>query len=174
MNNEKYYNDRFVKSSILEIVREMHFDDFKPDYIAGLKRGGLVPGVMLSHYLKVPFYSIGTDESNLWMAEEAFGCVDEEQRGTINSRWDISFRKNILIIDDINDTGNTFKHIINDWQSGCFPKEQSVWNTVWHKNVKFAALIENDNSDFFTDYAGHHINKAEQPEWCVFPWERWW
>jgi len=168
-----YYSDEFVKGGVLEIVRQMYDKNYRPDYIVGLTRGGLIPGVMLSHYLNIPFYALDPAESNLWMAEEAFGSVSLEEQELIKSRWDVSKRKNILIIDDINDTGNTFKHIIKDWRSGCFPKE-AAWDSVWHRNVKFAVLIENQSSDFDADFVGLEINKAENPEWCVFPWEDWW
>lgn len=172
-SEEKLYDESFVKTALLEIVRQMYNTDYKPDYIVGLKRGGLVPGVMLSHYLDIPFYSLDPDESNCWMSEDAFGYIPLEEQEIVKSRWDISYRKNILIIDDINDTGKTFKDVIEDWQGTCMPKE-SAWNSVWHNNVKFASLIENEDSDFFVDYVGHTINKLEKPEWCVFPWERWW
>lgn len=155
MTNQKFYDDNFVKSAVLEIARNIYIDDFKPDYIVGLSRGGLIPGVLLSHYLDVPFHPLGHDESNLWMAEDAFGT------------------KRILIIDDINDTGHTFKELTEDWQSGVY-SDSSYWDTVWHHKVKFAALIHNEASEFESDYRGHTINKAENPEWCVFPWERWW
>lgn len=173
MDKQMYYNDEFVKGAILEIVRQIYTANYRPDYIVGLKRGGLVPAVMLSHYLDIPLHTLDPEESNLWMAEDAFGYVPMEDQEVIKSRWDISYKKNILIIDDINDSGNTFKNIVKDWQSGCLPKE-SAWNTVWHNNVRFAVLIENQASEFDSDFAGHQINKVEKPEWCVFPWENWW
>ena len=173
MDKQMYYNDEFVKGAILEIVRQIYTANYRPDYIVGLKRGGLVPAVMLSHYLDIPLHTLDPEESNLWMAEDAFGYVPMEDQEVIKSRWDISYKKNILIIDDINDSGNTFKNIVKDWQSGCLPKE-SAWNTVWHNNVRFAVLIENQASDFDCDFVGHEINKVENPEWCVFPWESWW
>ena len=173
MDKQMYYNDEFVKGAILEIVRQIYTANYRPDYIVGLKRGGLVPGVMLSHYLNIPFHTLDPEESNLWMAEDAFGYVPMVDQEVIKSRWDISYKKNILIIDDINDSGNTFKNIVKDWQSGCLPKE-SAWNTVWHNNVRFAVLIENQASEFDCDFVGHEINKVENPEWCVFPWESWW
>lgn len=174
MDKQMYYTDEFVKGGVLEIVRQMYTADYRPDYIVGLTRGGLIPGVMLSHYLNIPFYALDPAESNLWMAEDAFGTVPSEEQETYKSRWDVSMRKNILIVDDINDTGNTFKNIVSDWQSGCLPKEQTAWASVWHKNVRFAVLIENQASEFETDFVGLAINKAENPEWCVFPWEDWW
>jgi xanthine phosphoribosyltransferase len=173
MDKQMYYNDEFVKGAILEIVRQIYTANYRPDYIVGLKRGGLVPAVMLSHYLDIPLHTLDPEESNLWMAEDAFGYVPMEDQEVIKSRWDISYKKNILIIDDINDSGNTFKNIVKDWQSGCLPKE-SAWNTVWHNNVRFAVLIENQASEFDCDFVGHEINKVENPEWCVFPWESWW
>ena len=173
MDKQIYYNDEFVKGAILEIVRQIYTANYRPDYIVGLKRGGLVPAVMLSHYLDIPLHTLDPEESNLWMAEEAFGYVPAEDQEVIKSRWDISYKKNILIIDDINDSGNTFKNIVKDWQGGCLPKE-SAWNTVWHNNVRFAVLIENQASEFDCDFVGHEINKVEKPEWCVFPWESWW
>lgn len=152
-NIEKYYDDAFVKTAVLDIARQMYADNFRPEYIVGLTRGGLVPGVMLSHYLDIPFHALNSGESNLWMAEDACG------------------RKKILVIDDINDTGATIKTLKADWASSC---PQTGLNHVFGHTVKFATLIENEASKETVDYAGTAINKAERPEWCVFPWESWW
>jgi hypoxanthine phosphoribosyltransferase len=171
---EVFYTPSQVNSYLLTIASQMYKADFRPDYIVGMTRGGLIPAVKLSHYLDIPMYALDPRESNLWMAEEAFGYVPLEEQEVIKSRWDISYKKNILIIDDINDTGKTFKNLVEDWRSGCLPREDSAWNSVWHNNVKFAALIENQASDFDADFVGLEINKLENPEWCVFPWENWW
>ena len=71
----------------------------------------------------------------------------------------------ILIVDDINDTGATFKWIRDDWNID-LDSEKS--------NVKFAALIDNIPSEFVVEYNGVEINKEENPEWIVFPYEEWW
>jgi hypoxanthine phosphoribosyltransferase len=88
---------------------------------------------------------------------------------------DVDRRKNILIVDDINDTGATFNWILNDWPSGCFPNETS-WNTVWDNNVKFAVLVDNlaSKCERKMDFWGMEINKAEDNVWVDFPWEDWW
>jgi len=159
MTNQKFYDDNFVKSAVLEIARQMQIQNFRPHYIVGLSRGGLIPGVLLSHYIDKPFHPLEHDESNCWMSEDAFGYHADPL--------------NILVIDDINDTGKTFTNLAEDWKTNCLPGNER-WNNVWHNSVKFAALIHNEASTFETDYHGHTINKAENPEWCVFPWERWW
>jgi xanthine phosphoribosyltransferase len=170
MSTKVYYKESTIRAWLHEIIRAMHRDGWRPDYIVGLTRGGLVPAVMLSHYLEVPMETLKVSlrdggengcESNLWMAEEAFG-------------HDMDEPKKILIVDDINDTGATLNWIREDWPSGCFP-DNPKWDTVWGNNVRTAVLINNEASEFKTvDYVGMSINKMEEPVWCVFPWEEWW
>jgi len=180
---------------ISKIGREIHVSQWKPDYIVGLTRGGLIPAVMLSHYLNVPMYTLSVSlrdndlgpESNLWMAEDALGPQSRERfvedendiAGVLSSATDLLENagtfKNILIVDDINDTGATFNWIMQDWASGCFPEDPS-WEEVWNNNVKFAVLVDNlaSNCKVKMDYNGIEINKAENDVWVDFPWEDWW
>jgi hypoxanthine phosphoribosyltransferase len=158
---EVFYTAKQINGFLLNINKQIVQDNFRPDYIIGITRGGLVPAIKLSHYLDVPMYALSEEESNLWMA------IDEKGASVPTKR------KNILIIDDINDTGTTLNNLKNDWQSGCMP-HNGAWNDVWHRNVKFAVLIDNEASAFNSDYQGATINKFENPEWCVFPWENWW
>lgn len=176
-----YYKESTIKAWVHEIIRGMQKDNWQPDYVVGLTRGGLVPAAMLSHYLDVPMETLKVSlrdsnngpESNLWMAEEAFGYVPKEEQ--ILADFDYSLHaKNILIVDDINDTGATLNWIREDWQSSCLP-DHDRWNNVFGNNVRFAVLINNEASDFKDiDYVGLNINKLEEPIWCVFPWEEWW
>ena len=173
-----------VKNAVQEILRQMHLDNFRPNYVVGITRGGLLPAKMISHYLKVPMYTLDVSlrdnvqegpESNLWMPCDAFGYIDEEERAITKSRWDVSKRKKILIVEDINDSGATLNWIKQDWQAGCFPDESS-WETVWNETVKFATLINNESSSFDdVDYFADTINRIETPDlWVDFPWESWW
>lgn len=158
-----------VESQVQDLCRQLHKDNWRPDYIVGLTRGGLIPATMISHYTGTPMNTLsvslrdgGEAESNLWMAEDAFGYEKDPV--------------NILIVDDINDSGDTLNWIRNDWQSGCMPKDPK-WNTgVWGHNVRIAVLYDNLASKSVTSvsYSAVEINKRERPEWIVFPWESWW
>jgi xanthine phosphoribosyltransferase len=156
-------NEKF-KGLVATICREIAADDWKPDYIVGLTRGGLLPAVMISHYLNVPMQSLdvglrdgGSCVSNLSMAEDAFDG------------------KNILIVDDINDQGSTLNWIMNDWPSGCFPDDER-WERVWNNNVRFAVIVDNLSSQCSVgmNYWGMEVNKAENDVWIEFPYEEWW
>ena len=148
-----------------DIAMSMYKDNWRPDYIVGITRGGLVPAVMLSHMTGIPMHTLcvqlateGLDEnteSNCWMAEDAFGYEKEP--------------KNILIIDDINRGGDAMEWIMKDWQSGCLPNDER-WDQIWHNNVRFASLLSNPNSIVDTDYWSAEFSDEEE-NWIEFPWE---
>ena len=167
--NKIYYTWRDVEHHTQEILRQICSDSWRPDYVVGLTRGGLVPANLISQYLgcrmetlKVSLRDDTECESNLWMAEDAFGHEMDQP-------------KRILIVDDINDTGATLNYIREDWPSGCFP-DNPRWTEVWGSNVRVAVLVDNESSksEIPVSYSAVDINKAEQDSWIVFPWEQWW
>lgn len=176
--NKKYFSHTDLENFTQEILRQMHKEAWVPDYVVGLTRGGLIPAVYISHYFDIPMYTLKVSlrdnpdtESNLWLAEEAFGYTGDNDAVVSNA----NARKNILIVDDINDTGNTLNWIIDDWQRSCLPHAPN-WVDVWGQNVKFAVLVDNLSSKFKrkVNYCGTEIDKENDPSWIVFPYEEWW
>jgi hypoxanthine phosphoribosyltransferase len=185
--NKLILNDQKKNALISKICRDIALSGWRPNYIVGLTRGGLIPAVMISHYLNVPMHTLNISlrdgnvgpESNLWMAEDAFGNPNNTVDFMLEDPtklFEEDTTKQILIVDDINDTGATFNWIMEDWPSGCFP-DDPVWeNDVWNNNVKFAVLVDNlsSNCKVKMDFVGMEINKAENDVWVDFPWEDWW
>lgn len=175
---KKYYTWDNIEQAADKIILQMYNDNWRPDYIVGITRGGLPLALVLSHKLKCRMETLKVKlrdcvddescETNCWMADDAFGVeVDDELRSNSSPEK----RKKILIVDDINDTGATFNWIKQDWQSSCLPDDKS-WNDVWHNNVRFAVMTENLSSEFQgVDYCWHEVNKAEEDVWLCYPWE---
>lgn len=162
--NKLIINNTEYKGLVNDICRNIALEDWTPDYIVGITRGGLLPAVMISQYFNIKMNSLdislrdgGDCVSNLGMAEDAY-------KG-----------KKILIVDDINDTGATINWIMEDWPSGCFPGD-SIWNEIWGDNVRFAVVVDNlaSQSRVKMNYVGIEVNKAEKDVWIEFPYEEWW
>jgi len=178
---KRYVSDINIREYVNRISLQMYKDNWRPDYIVGLTRGGLIPAVYMSHTLDIPMETLkvalrdGTGgESNGWMAEDAFGYImaSSVPRPKNEPTTDPNLRKNILIIDDINDTGATLDWIIQDWQGSNLP-DDPAWADVWGNNVRFAVLFDNLSSKFSrkVNYSAVEINKAEEDVWIVYPWE---
>jgi xanthine phosphoribosyltransferase len=166
--NKLIIDDKMFKGLVANICRDISNDGWRPDYVVGITRGGLPAATMISHYfdvrmeaLKVSLRDSDTGpESNLWMAEDAYGYG--------------GVKKKILIVDDINDSGATLEWIINDWKSSCLPNDPE-WNNIWSDNVRFAVVVNNSGSKFlYNTYNGMEINKSEKDVWVEFPYENWW
>ena len=132
MVNKHFYTWSDIEKMCVSIVNQMYTDNWKPDYIVGITRGGNVPATIISNMtsirceaLKVSLRDDSCEsESNAWMAEDAFN------------------NKNILIVDDINDTGATFNWIASDWPKSCMPNDDK-WFRTFGNNVRFATLTDN-------------------------------
>lgn len=172
MTDKNYLSWKDVECAVNDIAVQLYKNDWRPDYIVGIHSGGSIPAVMLGKMLGIKTYSLdvrlrdgeGECESNLWMSEEAIGyggmgCLEDE-------------KAKILIVDDINDSGATYKWIKEDWKSSCLPSLEE-WNTVFGDTVRFAVLVNNLGSSEMADYYSMEINKAEKDSWIVFPWEEW-
>ena len=172
-----------LRNYVADICRQIVNSGWKPDMVVGITRGGALPAVMISHYFNIPMHPLKIslrdgDESvsDCGLSENAFGYVSTDERvNGFNQNWCESRQKNILVVDDINDSGATIDWLINDWQSACLPNS-TRWRDVWNKNVRFATIVDNLSSkcQVKIDYTALVINKEAHHVWYNFPYENWW
>ena len=138
-----------MRRDVNTLCREILLDKFNPDVIVGLSRGGLTPGVMMSHWMEKPFKSIKASLRDFPEWEDYLPRKTDER---------------VLIVDDICDSGETFHKIrehINE------RKENGV-------DVRFATLWWNNECNFEPHYYVNEIAKDTTQTWIHFCWENWW
>jgi hypoxanthine phosphoribosyltransferase len=145
---KSYFSNLEMRNALLQIEDQMVHSNWMPTLILGINRGGCVPGVYLSHRLKIEHMVLDIRLRD-HKAQPDLSVITKQY----------AFQKKILVIDDINDTGATFKYINEHFGRP--------------ERVKFAALVDNTPSDIKVDFKGYTIDKSKNPAWIVFPWEDW-
>lgn len=150
----EYLSDEEMNRYYKEVLRQMHTAQYLPDVIVCPMRGGVDMGIKLSNYLEVPVKALH------WQTRDG-------EETNVNQLLEIveqNIGKNILIVDDICDTGKTLVDIYTYLAEG----------DGTNYNVSFATAINNVECDFQPTWCGREISRSDDTQWFVFPWEKWW
>ena len=123
-------------------------------HIIGISRGGCIPATIISHKLDIPMIPITIstrDHAKEMIPEFPVG------HGTGDPWID---RYKFLVVDDINDTGHTFKRV------------REIMRHRGARYTEYAVLIDNEPSEFDVDWWAQKIDKSKDPAWIVYPWEQ--
>ena len=91
-----WYKWNEMRRDVNTLCREILLDGFNPEVIVGLSRGGLTPGVMMSHWMQKPFKPVNASLRDFPEWEDYLPKKTDER---------------VLIVDDICDSGETFDRI---------------------------------------------------------------
>jgi len=149
----RYRYDSFT-GDVIDLARKIQLSNWLPDYVVGIARGGLVPATYLAQWFNVPMRTIYCSFRDSPSEKIDIQSIDQ----------DLSFGKNLLIVDDIVDSGDSFKQI------------REVLDSIEHRpeQVRTAALWLNTDQPEDIDYAVREISRVENQSWIVFPWENFW
>ncbi|MGC8600888.1 MAG: phosphoribosyltransferase [Thermoprotei archaeon] len=138
------WEDVMILSS--KIAKVITSRSFKFDAVVGISRGGIIPARIISDMLLVKdFYVYGV---------KYYSGINERDEVKVVQRPEGNFKnKNILIVDDIIDTGKTIALVKRELESEV-------------ASVKVAALFKKPWSEVEPDFYGDVTDK-----WVVFPWE---
>jgi len=146
-----------ISKLINKIANEVK-NDFNPDVIIAIQRGGFIPAVYLSHLLNVrdirPLNIIRTKDDKV-MSEKIIPIIKNKM--VLNGIRG----KNVLIVDDIVGSGESLKIV------------QKIILSKKPKEIKKAIILINEinlnktKDKPIVNYIGKRI-KA----WAIFPWEK--
>jgi hypoxanthine phosphoribosyltransferase len=131
-----------------KVAIKMRADNYKPDFMVGLARGGWVLSRVLCDYLGI--------KDLVSLKVEHWGVTaTPDGKAKIKYPIDIDLSgRHVVVVDDITDTGESMKVAIE------------YIKTLNPKTVKTAALRNINGSSFTPDYYGDEITWR----WVVFPW----
>ena len=146
--NYNYFYDEYYQDMVKLVER---FKNISDPHVVSIYRGSLPMGVHLSNALKCPMSIVkyqsrdGKDEKAEWILNLIH---DESLRKTPR------FYPHLIVVDDIYDTGKTFRAVLNLSEFENNP------------NYNCIALFGNENDDK-VNYLHEQLYR-----WIVFPWER--
>lgn len=143
--------DSFV-ADLQTLAGAIAADDWRPDFLVGIGRGGLVPAAFLSHRTGLAMLSV--DHSS--KVHEFADALLERLAERMNAG------ERILFVDDINDSGATIRHL----------RDAIARHAARPEEARVAVLIDNIRSAARVDYSARTIDRAETKDWFVFPWEQ--
>jgi uncharacterized protein len=133
---------------LLDIAQKIQSQNYLPDIIVGISRGGLVPARILTDLLETPQLA--------FIQVEFYTDIQQTLQKPILKQTlttQVSFKK-ALIVDDIADTGESLKLAKTHLQ------QQSA------SQVKTATLYQKPQSTITPDFY-----EKQTTSWVVFPWE---
>lgn len=137
-----------IQVACLHIYDNMRDIGFKPNAIIGLLRGGVIPARMFSDFFDImmDFYAIDV---------KLYTGIGKKNDQPIIKPFHIDIRgKNILVIDDIWDSGKTMEAVLEELKG---------------ENVTTATLYWKESAKGKPNY---YYETAKDNEWIVFPWEK--
>ncbi len=132
------------------LSRKIKSSGYKPDIVVAIGRGGYVPARVVCDFLSI------MDLTGIGVRH--WGAAEKKESAKITAPLNMKIKnKNVLVIDDLTDTGETMDVVVK------YLKRQSP------KNIKTGVLEHKKVSFFVPDYFAHKIVKWR---WITYPWAR--
>jgi hypoxanthine phosphoribosyltransferase len=143
-------NWEYIYGLCREVSNQVKADDFEPEVVVALARGGWFAGRCLCDFL-------GLDDLTSLKMEHYVGAAEKTGEPTVRYPMPEGSveGKDVLVIDDIADTGGSIRRA-NEYVGDRDPG-----------GVRTATLQLLETSEFEPDYVGERL---EEWSWIVYPW----
>lgn len=150
MRNSKFFSPNLddIYEALLDVCNQIRKSGVKIDVIIGISRGGLVPARFLSDLLSI-------DRIEIVRAEYYAGVMKRMEKPTIHFPSNLDVKGlNILVVDDVADTGDTIIEI------------EKELNRMGANRILKATLYVKPWNKAKIDFYHQMVDK-----WIIFPWE---
>jgi hypoxanthine phosphoribosyltransferase len=138
-----------IYQMLLDLAQQIRKDEYKPEIIVGVSRGGWPPARVMSDLLQNP---------NLANMKVEFykdiGVRNKKPRITQPVTMEV-VGKRVLVVDDVSDTGHSLRVVANHL------RRKPV------KELRVCTIYMKPQSIYRPDYHARTTKK-----WIIFPWER--
>jgi hypoxanthine phosphoribosyltransferase len=122
------------------------------DLIIGLMRGGTIPATIISNRLNIPMRTLGLKSYTSDNKQTEISLYQTCYDSIVNM---LQQRKNVLIVDDLSDSGHTFQFAVDNYK-------------YYFENVFTLAPYMKEGTSLVPDF---YSKRFEKDTWLVFPWE---
>ena len=149
MNNKKYYDYAEIHDFCERLANKLKNNNY--DSVVGVSRGGLIPATIISEYMNVrELRTVGVRSYQL-------NGIGKRNKEVLYQSCSPYLHGNVLLIDDIADTGETFNFLLDH-----FKRNKNI------KGITTCSVFVRRSSSYVPDYYAKDIVGNE---WVVFPWE---
>lgn len=140
-----FYSQEMYNEGINNICQDIIEQNRHYDYIIGIVRGGLIPATSISYRLNIPLVTVTVQTRDLSVCD-------------IGNTARLTNVYSCLVVDDIVDSGETLKILLDKWDRG---------------GIHTACLVYNEGqTDIVPTYYHEKINKQIDPAWVTFWWDK--
>lgn len=143
-----------------QIVQKIMKENYNPDIIISIVRGGMIPSVILSHKLNI------RDIKNVVIKETIDDSINAQKlKPKIEENINLNKieNKKVLIVDDIIGTGETIRKLKQEIEK-YNPKE--VKTAIYFVNKLNWEKSNNTKCSNVAEFIGEELEG-----WVIFPWE---
>lgn len=157
MNNKINYDYDTIHSLIKTGSQQIINSDFKPDIILAIGGGGFIPARILRNYLNLPIITLTINfydqNNNIKNEPNIIQMIDQ----------DMIKNKNVLIVDEVDDTRKTLDYLINYFKNNKY-KYNSLGIFVVNNKIKNKVSPIPQNVHYFSCCENKDV-------WINYPWD---
>ncbi len=157
MEDQKFISPSYddIDEMTERVFKKIQKDNFKPDVILAIARGGWLPGRVLSDL----YHASGQNPEVRSITTSFYVGVGERKRRPVLKQElnGTLFKQSVLIVDDVSDTGETLQFAVD------------YIKFLGAKDFKVATVYCKTETTYIPDYYEEMI---DSDVWIVFPYEK--